>query len=176
MNSEEAERERVAKVYGVDIAGMKELALLPCGASLRRVDHDDIVAWMFRLGPRAPERYPLRDGDAGLFCPDMCIDVGGNCPLVKEYLAIKSAVDLERFAKRLVDEFKTGDGDGDLADVRDADDAVPCGASANVRVRFLVIKGSRQLYFIVPPMAKVVDKRDDGRNPRGDDGSAGDRI
>ena len=173
--AEESERGRVAKAYGVDIAGMQELALLPCGASIRRVGHDDPVAGMFRLSPRAPERYPLRDGDAGLFCPKGCIGFV-NCPLVKEYLGIDPGVDLECFSKRLVDNFKTGDGYGNLADVGDRDGAVPHGAAASVRIRFLLVKCGGELHFVVPPMAKIVDEGDDGRSAARDDGEAGDCV
>ena len=172
---DDVERRRLSRVYGVDVAGTEELALLPCGASVRKVDRDDTVASLFRLSPCATDRYPLRDGDAGLFCPNQCVGFF-RCPLVNEYLGIKSAIDLEHFSKRLVDEFKAGDGDGNLADVGDGDGADPSGAAVPVSIRFLFIKAEGEFRFVVPPMAKVVDEGDDGGSSRRDDCEAGDCL
>ena len=171
----EDERRRLAMIYGVDVDDTKELALMPCGASVRCVNSDSPVAALFRFSPCATDRYPLRDGDAGLFCINECVCFG-RCPLVKEYLGIKPDIDLECFSKRLVCEFKAGDGDGNLSDVGDSDSSVPGGAAAPVRVRFLSIKVNGELHFVVPPMAKIVDERDDGGSSGRNDGDAGEGV
>ena len=154
------DRKWLAGIYGVDVAGTRPLAILPCGARLCLIGDESTFTVALRLSPLAAQGQVLRDGDAALLCPHGCISFF-RCPLVEKYIGIDSVVELEAFVKGLVDKFKAGDGDGNLPGVRDHDGCAPEHLSVPIRLRCLVIKLHGELHFVIPPMAKVVDEGDD---------------
>ena len=164
-----ADRAFLSKIYGVDAAEAKPVAILPCGARLCLISGESTIAIASRFSPLAAQGYALGDGDAALLCPHDCISFV-RCPLVEEYIRIDTVVNLEVFVKGLVLKFKACDGDGDLAGVRDPDISTPEHPSVPIRLRCLVIRLNGELHFVVPPMAKIVNEGDDcgraGRNRR----------
>lgn len=157
--------------YGITLDGTTELALLPCGASLRRLDGYPAVA-LLGLGPLGSNGEPLRAGDAGLFCRERC-KMFDRCPLVKAFVEIRAA-DVERKLLRdiLLRDLKRLHRHGDLADVRDSQGSAPAGF---VRFRFIFKRDDGDLHVVIPPMAEIVDHGDDGGNSGGDGGEAGGR-
>ena len=141
--------------------GTRELALLPCGACLVEL-HDGYAKRVFAaFGPFDAKRYPLRDGDAALLCRDNCA-LFDRCPLIEEIARIRSLLDNETLCERLLHDFKSGHGDGDLADVCDLSRGNDAAKAVDVHIRFACVKLDGKANFIVPPMAKIVDERCQG--------------
>lgn len=155
--------------------GTRCLALLPCGARLVEL-HDGYAYRVFSaFGPFNTDRYALREGDAAVLCRDNCI-VFDRCPLVNEIVNIRSFLDSNALAKRLLVNCKTSNSDGNLADVGNGDRGVDAPTPVDVDIRFVCIKLNRQAHFIVPPMAKIVNERDQRGSSCDNAGNGGDNA
>ena len=149
------------------------LASLPCGADLARLD-DHVAVRLFSFGPFAAEHHPLREGDALVTCMNEC-RVFDRCPLVQKALEIGGRDEARAFLLGIVGKFNPGKGDGNLPDVRDADDGVP-SLEAVPHFRGFVARLDGKLHCVVPPMSPIVDDRDDRGNSGRDGGEADERI
>lgn len=155
-------RLRTSCLYAIPLFDTEELALLPCGASLRRL-HDGFALSVLRdQCPFAIYGNALRDGDTLLFCPRECANALG-CPLLEKYVKTVGTEELESFAQGLVREFKAVDGNGDLPHVGDYNgQGNPCKA-APIRLKGACIcHRNGDFHFVVAPMAKVVHEGDQG--------------
>ncbi len=161
--------------YGISLDGTTTIARLPCGALVCRLDYEAPVAILALCSPLATDLDIARDGDAALICVNRC-PCFSSCPLIKKYINAGDARDVEILFKGLVDKFKAGDGDGDLPDVGNRNGDKQSVASVPVNVRFAAINLRDDLHFVVPPMAQVVDERDNCGRPSREGGDAHERI
>ncbi len=176
MTEEEQLRVTCTPMYAISLFDTEELALLPCGASLRRL-HDGFALSVLRdRGPFAPYGNTLRDGDSVLFCPRKCANALG-CPLLEKYFKTAGAEELESFAQGLAREFKAVDGDGDLPHVGDDyGHGNPC-KTVPIRLKGACISHrDGDFHFVISPMAKVVHEGNQGGCGSEHAGDHGDSI